>query len=117
MSSKDKLDTKKSVERLQRESGQKNIMSKDKFKPGYKWRILAKNSLFKKENSIKALQSEVSFSNFVFPSYFDELVIDDWLHLEMMDENSYWMRIGNYRIDIKFDRDIKDPIISIEEED
>lgn len=31
---------------------------------------------------------------------FDELVIDDWLHLEQMDERSWWMRVGDARINI-----------------
>lgn len=31
---------------------------------------------------------------------FDELVIDDWLHLEQMDERRWWMRVGDARISI-----------------
>lgn len=27
---------------------------------------------------------------------FDELVVDDWLHIEKMDRELWWMRIGEY---------------------
>lgn len=36
---------------------------------------------------------------------FDELVVDDWLHIEQMDERSYWMRIGRDRVYVTFDAD------------
>ena len=26
---------------------------------------------------------------------FDELVVDDWLHIESMDRDTWWMRIGD----------------------
>lgn len=28
----------------------------------------------------------------------DELVVDDWLHLEQMSESTYWMRLGDARL-------------------
>lgn len=33
----------------------------------------------------------------------DEVVIDRWLHLEQMDENEWWMRVGDARIWIRID--------------
>ncbi|HVK75725.1 MAG TPA: hypothetical protein VM734_20485, partial [Kofleriaceae bacterium] len=36
---------------------------------------------------------------------FDELVIDDWLHLEQMDERSWWMRVGDASISVVVDGD------------
>lgn len=29
---------------------------------------------------------------------FDELVVDHWMHVESMDERTWWMRIGDARI-------------------
>jgi hypothetical protein len=29
---------------------------------------------------------------------FDELVVDDWLHIEQMDDNIWWLRVGDVRI-------------------
>ncbi|GLH78084.1 hypothetical protein SSBR45G_29920 [Bradyrhizobium sp. SSBR45G] len=29
---------------------------------------------------------------------FDELVVDDWLHLEQMDDNAWWLQVGDVRI-------------------
>ena len=56
-------------------------------KPGTKWRILARDG----ERRVTAENEGV----------FDELVVDEWLHLEQMDENTWWMRVGDARGDIK----------------
>ncbi len=32
------------------------------------------------------------------PSEFDELVVGDWLHIEQMGNDSYWMLVGGYRL-------------------
>jgi hypothetical protein len=29
---------------------------------------------------------------------FDELVVDDWLHVEQMDDEVWWLRIGDARV-------------------
>jgi hypothetical protein len=29
---------------------------------------------------------------------FDELVVDDWLHIEQMDTNVWWLRVGDARL-------------------
>jgi len=34
---------------------------------------------------------------------FDELVVDRWLHIEQMDHNRWWMRVGDARILIVLD--------------
>jgi hypothetical protein len=33
-------------------------------------------------------------------SVFDEVVIDDWLHVEQMDDNHWWMRVGDACINV-----------------
>jgi hypothetical protein len=58
-----------------------------KGKPGSRWRLLARDG----ERNVTAQNEGV----------FDELVVDDWLHLEQMDDNTWWMRLGDARIDIK----------------
>jgi len=35
------------------------------------------------------------------PTEFDELVIDEWFHLEMMSDRQYWMRVGALDISIE----------------
>ena len=42
----------------------------------------------------------------------DEVVLEDWFHLELMDKNSYWLRVGDARISILLDTG--KPKISIE---
>jgi hypothetical protein len=36
-----------------------------------------------------------------FSTVFDELVIDDWFHLEQMDDNQWWMRIGDAMVNVR----------------
>jgi len=59
----------------------------DAGKAGSRWRILARDG----ERKVTAQNDGV----------FDELVVDDWLHLEQMDDNTWWMRVGDARVDIK----------------
>ncbi len=66
------------------------------FWPGYQWRILA---------HMKATESrkpdytghQVNISNWTLrgPVEFDELVIDDWFHIEQMDSRHWWIGVGN----------------------
>lgn len=57
------------------------------MQPGASWRIFAKNGA-----------REFVAAN---EGIFDELVIDRWLHLEQMTECTWWMRVGDARIDIE----------------
>lgn len=34
---------------------------------------------------------------------FDELVVDQWLHIEQMDTNVWWLRVGDARLWVKLD--------------
>jgi hypothetical protein len=52
--------------------------------PGKRWRFLAHRDGAKIE-----LENE---------GVFDELVVDDWLHVEKMDNNAWWLRVGDARI-------------------
>lgn len=36
---------------------------------------------------------------------FDELVLDDWFHLENMAENHWWVRVGDARINVTLSSD------------
>lgn len=58
-------------------------------KPGYKWR-------FNAPSQINDLEGNGL-------SYFDELVVDEWLHIEQMDDNNWWMRIGSLDIRVRVD--------------
>jgi hypothetical protein len=44
-------------------------------------------------------------TNYPQPCVFDELVIDDWLHLEQMDKRTWWMSVGDARIWIHVHKD------------
>lgn len=35
---------------------------------------------------------------------FDELVLDDWLHIERMDDRAWWMQIGDAYVSVVIDR-------------
>jgi hypothetical protein len=51
---------------------------------GRAWRVLAH-----RDGDHVALENE---------GVFDELVVDDWLHIEQMDDNIWWLRLGDARI-------------------
>lgn len=83
---------------------------------GYEWRILTKTD---RGGSIALASPECRTRDEAQPTtppntYFDELVIDDWQHLERMDENAWWLRVGEKRIWIRFDKSGKTHV-SIEE--
>jgi hypothetical protein len=52
-----------------------------KNEPGKKWRVLAHRDDGKVE-----LEDQGTF---------DELVLDDWLHIEQMDNDVWWLRVGD----------------------
>lgn len=62
------------------ESGTEGVAVKRKC--GSNWRILAWNG-----------NERVELSSKEQPGVFDELVIDDWFHLEQMDYNVWWIGI------------------------
>jgi hypothetical protein len=56
-------------------------------KSGERWRVLAHEST-----------GEVQLEN---RGVFDELVVDDWLHVEKMDEGAWWLRVGDARLNVR----------------
>ena len=52
--------------------------------PGTRWRFLAHGA-----------QGTTQLEN---AGVFDELVVDDWLHVEQLDERVWWLRVGDARI-------------------
>ena len=60
-------------------------------KPGARWRLLAHRS-----------QGELAIED---NGIFDELVLDDWFHLERMQDRLWWMRVGDARILVTIEED------------
>jgi hypothetical protein len=52
--------------------------------PGMRWRILAH-----REGEKIELENQGTL---------DELVVDDWLHVEQMDDSVWWLRVGDVRL-------------------
>ena len=44
---------------------------------------------------------------------FDELVVDDWLHVEQMDDAAWWLRVGDARLMVTLAAD-GEPTIDVE---
>ena len=61
----------------------------DEKVPGRRWRVLA-----------HAPAETVELEN---RGIFDELVVDDWLHLEQMDKHEWCLRVGDARVWINVD--------------
>jgi hypothetical protein len=64
--------------------------------PGAVWRFLAHQP-----DSSLELQNE---------GIFDELVVDDWLHIEQMDHSQWWMRIGDAQVFVTVQSDGKSEV-------
>ena len=54
--------------------------------PGAEWRVQARNEDRKIEHTNEGV--------------FDELVVDHWLHLEQLDDRTWWMRLGDARLQV-----------------
>ena len=67
--------------------------------PGTRWRILAH-----REDEKIELENQGTF---------DELVVDDWLHVEQMDDNVWWLRVGDVRVRVTVS-DTEPPTVDIE---
>ena len=67
--------------------------------PGSEWRVLAHDG-----------DREVQLAN---QGTFDELVVDHWLHVEQIDERTWWARVGDARLMIRVD-DVGDVTVDIE---
>jgi len=70
--------------------------------PGAEWRVLAFNRGEKVE-----LQNQ---------GIFDEVVVDDWLHVEQMDVDCYWVRLGERVFWVRVSCDRKAPSTVTEDE-
>ena len=66
--------------------------------PPGKWRLLAHDG-----------QRE---SRLAGDSGFDELVVDEWLHVEQMDKDCFWLRVGDARIMVHLNVD-SDPEVNV----
>lgn len=57
--------------------------------PGARWRVLshAANDAFEVENR----------------GVFDELVVDNWLHIEKLEPRRFWFRVGDAEINVEID--------------
>lgn len=71
----------------------------DEKLPGRRWRVLA-----------HAQAETVELEN---RGIFDELVVDNWLHLEQMDKREWCLRVGDARIWISIEDDAQ-PRVDIE---
>lgn len=43
---------------------------------------------------------ELHSTDFSEPVCFDEVVVDDWFHIEKMDDRHWWMRIGDLNVNV-----------------
>ena len=64
--------------------------------PGYRWRTLAWHDDGEK------IEQEYDGTEGVC---FDELVVDEWFHIEQMDTRDWWMQVGDLHINIHINPD------------
>lgn len=68
-------------------------------RPGSKWRTLAHVQATGMPIEDKSTEHQ--------PSVFDEVVVDDWLHLEQLSARVWWMRLGDAYIIVRVGKDGK----------
>lgn len=73
--------------------------------PGLSWRFLARDW-----NDPGRETHDLSSDG---ATWFDELVVGDWLHIEWMSGRRWWMRLGDASINVTIPKD-RDPIVQIE---
>lgn len=81
-------------------------------KPGSRWRILAKGPKDRRVDIRSSRPARLDPSRDVSVmagAVFDEVVIDDWLHIEQMDTRQWYARVGDNVIYVTLPRDPKKP--------
>jgi hypothetical protein len=72
---------------------------KDRFWPGFSWRILAHKRANVGRATVGSYQTggqvDICSEQFAEPVEFDELVIDNWLHIEQMGDRDWWIGLGH----------------------
>ena len=100
-------------------------MTRRAFWPGFRWRILAHKRPLKSNpwtsdtfDARSGMDSLAAVGRTVLLDgdwEFDELAIDDWFHLEMMDVREWWLGVGNgddyWHVNVYIDRDGKATVL------
>jgi hypothetical protein len=68
-------------------------------KPGARWRLQAYSAKRCKGRTFYRDRFDIENQGI-----FDELVIDDWFHIEQMDDRCWWVRLGQNTTFVKIDR-------------
>jgi hypothetical protein len=77
-----------------------------KPKIGSKWRFLAHGPQYRVEIGSKDCHQALIVA--IEPeTIFDELVVDQWFHMEQMDKNTWWMRLGEKNVMVCIDKNGK----------
>lgn len=77
-------------------------MRRDRW-AGSTWRFLAH---YVKDGAKGRAVTAIALDSRDHPSSeFDELVVDRWLHIEMMDVGYWWMDVGGVTVHVTVDRD------------
>jgi len=71
--------------------------------PGTRWRLLANAAPTGRGGMYGQPTRLASDDN--QPTVFDELVVDQWLHIEQMTGSVWWVNIGGVTLHVKADRD------------
>lgn len=72
---------------------------------GGRWRFLAHRIVGRESIEFQATDFD--------PNEFDELVVGQWLHVEQMDTNRWWMNIGGVTVWVTADRDGRPKCVTV----
>lgn len=71
--------------------------------PGANWSVTAREFVGDNVHDVFAASNK---------GIIDEVVIDNWFHMEQMDYNRWWFRIGDAVVDVSIDEN-KQPLVSV----
>jgi hypothetical protein len=71
---------------------------------GSRWRLLVHSDDGRRSHNVTSEPSDAKDSVSLPGALFDELVVDDWCHIEQMDSRKWWMNIGGVTVWVRVDK-------------
>lgn len=79
-------------------------------RPGERWTVRAKSTHFptlqmeaSQDGSVRSVSGHM-LSKVAAPFLFDSFQVGEWLHLEQMNETTWWMRVGGQTFMVSIDQ-------------
>lgn len=71
---------------------------------GSRWRLLVHSDNGRRSHTVTSEPVDGADSLSLPGALFDELVVDEWIHIEQMDSRKWWMNIGGVTVWVRTDK-------------